>query len=527
MATSLFAGCGGTGNNGSADGTENNGGSTSKNQVIIGEITETSGDVTPMWANAASDYDVYNMITGLTTVAVTRDGEWVYDEKNVVEKVEETENEDGSKTWTFTIKDGLKFSNGEAINAKNYVFHYLFWGSDELIVDLGAQNVPETSIRYIKGFDAYSAGESEVFEGVHLIDDKTFSLTVDAQFLPYYYGKTLVNATPEYIQGWVPSDVVIEETEAGAKLSDNFTAEYCGTQIEEYRYNPTACSGPYVLTSYDPNSYSYTLTKNDTYPGNFEGQTAQIETVIYKTVEQDTMLDQLKTGAIDILLQCTDGSEISAGFDLVDGGGFNYISYPRTGYGMVSFKCNQGPTQFVEVRQAIMYLLNRTEFAKTFTGGYGSVVNGPYGLSQWMVKEYKEEVEGLNSYAYSLDSAVKLLEEGGWVYDADGNAYAGTGLRHKKLDDGTLMPLSIKWFSSENNSVSDLLVTSLQNNPDLATAGMEIKQTVGTFSELYEYYLDNGEDNPYQMFNLATGFGNPYDVADNFKPGGTSNVTAI
>lgn len=33
---------------------------------------------------------------------------------------------------------------------------------------------------------------------------------------------------------------------------------------------------------------------------------------------------------------------------------------------------------FPEVRQAITYLLNRTEFCQTFTGGYGVVVDGPY-----------------------------------------------------------------------------------------------------------------------------------------------------
>ena len=523
MATSLLAGCG---NSGTSDGTENKGNSAGSNQVIIGSTTETSGDVTPMWANAASDYDVYKMITGLDTVSVTKDGQWIYNEKNVVEKVEEKENEDGSKTWTFTIKDGLKFSNNEPVTAENYVFYYLFWASDELIVDLDAQLASDTSVRYVKGFDAYSKGETDVLEGVHLIDEKTFSVTVDKQFLPYYYGKTLVASTPEYIKGWVPSDVVIEETENGAKLSDNFSAEYCGKQIEEYRFNPTACSGAYILKSYDENAQAYTLTKNDNYPGNYEGQKANIETVIYKTVKSETMMDQLKTGAVDILLQCTDGSEISAGFDLVDEGGFDYISYPRTGYGQLTFKCNFGPTQFKEVRQAIMYLLDRTEFAKTFTGGYGSVVNGPYGLSQWMVKEYKDEVESLNSYAYSLASAVSVLEEGGWVYDANGNSYVGEGLRHKKLEDGSLMPLQIEWCSSENNPVSDLLVTSLQNNPDVAKAGIKINQTVMTFSELLTNYYSQ-EEGQYHMFNLATGFGNPYDIADTYKPGGTSNTTVI
>ena len=97
----------------------------SNKQVIIGDQSETSGDITPMWTNAASDYNAYKMITGLETVYVDRDGKWNVNE-TVVDNMEETENEDGSKTWTIKIKDGLKFSNGEAVTAKNYVFYYLF-----------------------------------------------------------------------------------------------------------------------------------------------------------------------------------------------------------------------------------------------------------------------------------------------------------------------------------------------------------------------------------------------------------------
>ena len=57
------------------------------------------------------------------------------------------------------------------------------------------------------------------------------------------------------------------------------------------------------------------------------------------------------------------------------------------------------------------------------------------------------------------------------------------------LADGTiLMPLSMEWSSSENNSVSELLKVMLAENPDVAKAGMKINQNVMTFSELLNYY---------------------------------------
>lgn len=529
MTAGMIAGCGKAddGKKASSDKKTEENVTYSNKQIIIGDQTETSGDYTPMWTNNASDFYVYKMITGLETATTDEEGKWIYNDK-VVKDVQETENEDGTETWTYTINDGLKFSDGSAVTAENYVAYYLLWGSNEMINDLEAAQATATAVQYAVGFDEYSSGESDTFKGVHLIDDSTFSVTVSSDWVPYYYGKALTSVSPEYYHGWLPEDVTIEETEDGAKFSDNYTSDYIGDTVNEWRYNPTVCSGPYMFKSYDANAYAYTLTKNPNFPGNYAGQTANIETVIYKYVPQDTMMDQLKTGAIDVLLQCADGDSIDAGLDMVDDGGFDYINFPRAGYGMLAFKCNQGPTQFEEVRQAVAYLLDRNAFAQTFTGGHGTVVNGPYGSSQWMVEEYADKLdEELNAYNYSLDKAKEVLENGGWVYNEDGSDYTGEGIRYKKLDDGTYMPLVIEWFSSENNSVSDLLVTSLQQNPDVTAAGMQINQTVGSFNDLMKYYYDNSEENPYQMFNLANGFGNPYDIAYAYEPGSDSNTNAI
>lgn len=538
MTTGMVAGCGGNakneGNNNAAvdagteevtaqHGTEAT--AYSNEQIILGVTSETSGDITPYWANGASDYTAYRMVTGMAPIDRDQSGKWV-ENPNVVDKLETTDNEDGSKTYTITLKEGLKFSDGSAATAEDYLLFYML-RCDEMIKDLEAINLTDSTVQYVLGYDAYMSGESDTFAGLHLIDDLTFSVTIDAQYMPYYYGQALIANNPESMELWLPADVTLEETEQGVKFSDNFTAEYIADTVNAARYNYAAVSGAYMVSSYDENAYTYTLTRNPNFPGNFEGQTANIETCLIKYVKEDTMMDQLKTGAVDVLTQVADGDKIEAGLDMVEDGGFDYISFPRAGYGMVSFKCNQGPTQFKEVRQAMAYLLDRVGFAQTFTGGHGTVVNGPYGTQQWMMEEYAEEVDSLNAYAYSLDSAIEVLEKGGWVYNKDGSDYTGEGIRYKKLEDGTYMPLVIEWFSSEDNSVSDLLVTSLQQNPDVAAAGMQINQTVGTFNDLLTYYYDNSEENPYQMFNLATGFGNPYDVAYSYEPGSANNTNAV
>lgn len=550
MTAGMVAGCGNSGNGNNAAAGNNGGaadtdtdnaveatetadeestfdGTYSNKQVIIGDVSETSGDITPHWANGAADYNAYKLVAlGMEPIVNDQTGKWI-ENPAVLEKLESVDNEDGSKTYTVTIKDGLKFSDGSPITAENYVFTSMLCASNEFLTDLEASEASSGQYQYYKGFGAYSTGESDTFEGLHLIDEKTFSVTIDSEFVPYYYGQALLSVNPESMALWVPEDVTLEETENGVKFSDNYTAEYIGDKVDEARWNYNINSGAYMLTAYDENAYTYTLTKNPNFPGNFEGQTANIETVLIKYTPQDTMMDQLKTGAVDILYQVPDGDQIEQGLDMVEEGGFDYLNYGRAGYGMISFKCNQGPTQFEEVRHAVAYLLDRVTFAQTFTGGHGLVVNGPYGSQQWMAEEYAEEIDGLNAYTYSLDSAIAELEAGGWVYNEDGSDYSGSGIRYKKLDDGTYMPLIIEWFSSENNSVSDLLVTSLQQNPDVEAAGMKINQTVGSFTDLLTNYYDNSEENSYQMFNLATGFGNPYDMAYMYEPGSGSNINAV
>lgn len=502
--------------------TMENGQRESFGQLIIGNSNEPSGDITPFWTNNSSDYDTWKMIQGASTVEMTKDEQYMINE-NVMDDCQEVENEDGSRTYIFTVKDGLLWSNGEPITAKDYVFAALFLGSKLVATDLQATN-SISSVQYIDGIDEYMAGNTDTLKGIHLISDNQFSLTVKAEKLPFYYGKALATLEPLCMKAWVPADVEIIETENGAKFNEAFTAENIKDTVEAERWNPTACAGAYMFESYDKSNYTYTLKANPNYTGNYEGQKAQIETVLIKYTPQDTMMDEIKTGSVDYLLTAVDGKEINAGLDLVEAGTHDYISYPRNGYGQLIFKCNVGPTQFLEVRQAIAYLLDRNEFAKTFTGGHGGVVNGQYGNSQWMVEDAADEIAELNAYNYSKEEAVELLEEGGWTLDKNGKPYSGEGLRYKKVD-GKLMPLSIKWCSSENNSVSDLLVTMLEKNPDVAEVGMEIKQNVVTFNELLEAYYYDKDD--YNMFNMGEGFSIPFDVAEQWEIGGSYNYNRL
>lgn len=486
-------------------------------QLIIGTTTEMSGDFSGVWQNNASDADVRRLVQGYGTVDQTDEGEYVIDD-SIVEKYDTKENEDKAKTYTFTIKQGLKFADGKEITAKNYVAATMLWSSKLIGPDLCKGK--NTAGIDLVGYDAFSKGEKKEFTGIHLIDDYTFSATINPDNTPYFYELNSVGSSPEDLEFWLGKDVDIKDDGDGCYFVEDINTEEFKNAVKAARDKKTLpSSGPYMLEKYDEAQQLATMVINPNFQGDRVGRKPLISKVILKKITQATQIDDLKTGGVDIINKIGDGKTINAGMDLTEGEGFAYTDYPRAGYGKIAFSCDVGPTQFPEVRQALAYLLDRNDFAKQFTGGYGSVVNGPYGTAQWFYQETKKELEEkLNSYPYDPAKAVELLEKAGFTLNESGAEFKeGDGIRYKKMDDGKLMPLEIKWASTENNEVSDLLVVKLAENPDLVKAGIKIQRDAMSFDELLNWlYRDASQDAKYgvptyNMFNLASGFTPWYD----------------
>lgn len=489
-------------------------------QLIVGNTTELSGDWTSLFQNNAADKDVIEAMEKYATVDVDFEGEFLVDEV-VVKNLDITENEDGSKTYTWTINDNLVYDDGSPINAYDFAANTLFWSSP-VIGEMGASN---TAGQKLVGWKAYATGESKEFKGLRILDDYTISATIDPQHLPDFFELARASLSPMKLDFWTDENLKVKDDGNGAYIEGDFTKEKYEDRINiARRAIPRPSTGPYVLKSYDEASKTAVLEINDKYLGNFEGQKPRIQTVIFKKVSEKTQFDELETGQVDLLSGAASGDDITAGLDLVEKGGFSFTKYPRAGYGKLMFTCDFGPTEDVAVRQAIAYLLDRNDFANSFTGGFGSVVNGPYGEALWFYQQGKADINAqVNQYSYSVDQAAKVLDEAGWNLDASGNPYVeGQGLRHKKAEDGTLMPLELNWASTENNEVSDLLVVKLQENPDLIKIGMNIKQDVMTFTELLNFmYRDATQGDKYglptyHLFNLASNFPAIYDRSNDY-----------
>ena len=243
-----------------------------ENKIVYGSTTELSGNFwTSMWGNNAADAVVKDLIHGYGTVAYSKEeGAYIFD-KTVVKNVESTDNADGTKTYTITINDDLVYSDKTPITAKDYVFAILA-GSNPVFSE-GGGNI--TAGYYYTGYTPYSEGTTDVFEGVRLIDDYTFSVTIIAEELPSFFDIELAGFGPWPIHIIAPN-ATIEDTGAGTKIAGEFNLDVINKTVLDnnggYRYVPSVSCGPYLLDSYDTATKIAVLKINPEFKGDYNGQ---------------------------------------------------------------------------------------------------------------------------------------------------------------------------------------------------------------------------------------------------------------
>ena len=538
------------------------------NSVILGSATVLSGAFrNSSWGKSspgASDLDIQNLTSGHATVQTNASGAYIWNTKAVDGTPVATLNNDGTLTYTIKIKSGLVFSDGSAITAKNYIAGLLANSSP---VGVAAGGTGSSGLNFV-GFDEFKAytgtndgadveGEdykaSKYFSGVKLLDDYTFSVTILADYANYYYTMGYASFSPDPLALYLGAKGAIEvdpETKACGLNADFYATEKVenvdtykvAAEIKEnLKWNSALpYSGPYTVSNYDASTNTATLKLNPKYIGDDARGVASIETITYIEVVSETQMDMFTTGQVDVIAGITGAKETDAALKIVKDNPTKYAEthYDRAGYGKLGFRADFGPTGFVEVRQAIMYTINRPEFAQNFTGGYGAVVHGPYYTGFSAYKAVENDIK-LNRYTYSADSAIAVLEEGGWVYNMDGSAYDASkgGVRYKKLEgyaltadnltfkstdgkyktvkvDGSYyMPLAINWYGTQPNDVTDQLITAWQTNP-VATSqiGMHITYTSTDFTTGLYGELMRDTDSGYNgvpklnAINFATGF---------------------
>ena len=501
-----------------------------------------SGDFINGWGNSAYDAEVKDLIHGYATLVETEAGEFVWDTAAVLANAPtDATDTDGNKTYTFKLQNDLKWNTGEKITAEDYVLYILLYSSKDW--DSISEDGALAGIDLV-GYDLFYQGEStgvdekgkptydpdysvvEVpFEGVRLLGEYEFSLTIKAENLPYFYETVMVSANPIDLEAYLPGFEIKDDGE-GAYIHDARTAkdiEECPTIIDVLsttvnsrfgqRYFPNVTCGPYQLVS---TTYGGAILElNPNFKTNYEGKKPTIDEVHLIKINQDTDVDQVIAGTVDLVTGVIEGEKIDAAKASKK---VTAASYMRNGYGLLAMSSDFGPTSEVEVRRAIGYLFDRNVFLNEFLGGYGSLVNGPYGEAQWFYKETKDELaSALTNYTLDVNKANAELDKSTYKFEVNGTTpfdpAKATATNNYFRYNAEGEALKINHLGTTDNKVTDLIGLQLEQN--FWKAGIDFTTKQSEFADLLKNYY-NGSNLPenervYHLYNLATNYYSNYD----------------
>ncbi len=210
-----------------------------------------------------------HLFAGLAKWTQDAEGKLVIEADLVTELVEGVANEDGTVTYTYTLKDGLKWSDGKDLTAADFVFAWNRAASPVLSADYNYM------FDVVKGYaEMWETNDADEFVNpdaklaVEATDAKTLVVTLNNAVA--YWNELL--AFPTYFP--VREDVVANENWA--------------TDPATY-----VCNGAYTITAWEHDSV-ITLTKNENYVNAAEVTMPELK--CYLSDDANNMLTNFKNG---------------------------------------------------------------------------------------------------------------------------------------------------------------------------------------------------------------------------------------
>ena len=314
-------------------------------------------------------------------------------------------------TYTFTLKQGIKFSDGEELNAE--------------VVKLNFDNMPAI----LGDSNGVFGLTSTLLDEVTVVDEYTVAVKLTTP----YYG-ALQDFTLPLPMGIMSPNAFNED----GSLSESVKTQTMG-------------SGPYMYNGQKENDV-YTFVRNPYYD---RGE-PDVDIFHVKVIpDNDAKLLALRNGEVDMLLSANNMS-YDAYQELSQDTSFSTLTSDAViqtrilGINPVS-----QPFEDVEIRQAVNYAINKESICQNIFSG----VEVPAESVMDPALPYCDIDTG--SYHYSPEQAVKLLEDAGW-FDVDGD-----GVREK---DGVKLSTSIS-CSSDLAMLEDVTAAVAE---DLKAVGFEV-----------------------------------------------------
>jgi len=491
---------------------------TRANTLIVGYQVAAVGDFIPGFSIGIYDQTIWYLLRNHSGTVQLRDaaGE-IYINPTIVADYTVEDDAAGNRTYTFELNRDLRWSDGTALTAFDFVTSVLWRASPQWNVEAGAGWNADQFMELL-GWEAYQSGETEYFEGVRMIDDFTFALTINAEELPFFYELNIVATYPDPAHVWMPG-VNIITNENGSRFSESIQ-DQAHNVAANFRHAPTVTAGPYTFVSFENNIV--TLQRNTAFSGDTQGRMPTIDFIQQIEVSDETDVDQLFAGEVDILPDELEAAKIERVLANPD---FSTHEYLRFGYGVVNFQFygDTLPSTDVNVRWALAHLMDRQAVLDAVLGGRGSLIDTEASPGQWMWQARgAEAISAMRPIALSIESANYFLDQTEWIFEADGTTpfdpeqanAQGTYLRHNAAGEPLI------WRNgAANPAVGDAIEIETVSNA--AMAGMQFTSEFVDWVTVVEPNMnspwDLSEDELiFSSFSMGWGFTAVFDPFQNY-----------
>lgn len=370
MTVGMLTGCGGD------SGTSSTGEAPAQEVTVA--ISSTFATLDPALISTTHMAHVYGNM-GSNFYRTDANGVLQYDLGESMEK-----SEDGL-TYTFTIKEGLKWSDGEPLTAEHFVYGI------KRAIGYGPDNAytKKNLVNFIAGAEEAANAAMDVADmtnvGVTALDDTTFQVTLSTP-CPYFERIFSSNVT--------------------SPMRPDFALEHDSSWSVNGIY---PSSGPMVLESISPEEEAV-LVKNENY---WDAENVTLEKATFVVMTDSTaQVNAFRTGDIDIAMSVPSEVATNAEYE-------SNIVMPEKYVSNYFVLINSGPKAQVEalkdenVRKALALAIDKDTMLNILGGKANVRLDGyiPYGFEGVDGNDFRDE----KSYGeFNLEEAKSLMEAAGY-----------------------------------------------------------------------------------------------------------------
>ena len=341
-------------------------------------------------------------VDGGNTLITIEEPLLIIDENNEVKpgQAESYEVSDDGLTWTFHMRDGLKWSDGSDLTAADFEYSFKRLASPDT-----AAPYAETVVGMIDGYQGAIGNPDE--DGNTTTDPDWDALNVHAS----EDGKTLT-VQLSYPCSYFDKLASFVATSPVQQATVEANGDAWCTEPDTY-----VCNGPYMITEWTP-SERIVLSKNPYYVGGWDSSKIVSDTITLLLLEDSSASYAAYNSGEAQLVKDVPTDEIPSLTRAEDGGDFYLDEIMGTYY--ISLNDQEEPFTDIRVRKALSLAIDRDYVANTIMQGIytpATALVGPGIVDEngyFMDNANGGEPYISDDYAANLEEAKSLLAEAGY-----------------------------------------------------------------------------------------------------------------